>query len=110
MNSYLDARYDLVCSIIQEFFAYYDKAMTPDNDTLNAFICEQSKEIDDIISSVLQKTHEKLEEIQAICIGADSPDAIEHGQRDPLEELQCCREDLSAISNIVEELQQMLGE
>lgn len=49
---------------------------------------------------------EKLEEIQSICIGADSPDAIEHGQRDPIEELQCCREDIAAISNLVEELQQ----
>lgn len=59
-------------------------------------------------SDVLQKMHEKLEEIQAICIGADSPDAIEHGERGPLEELQCCREDLGAISNIVEQTQQML--
>lgn len=49
MNSYLDARYDLVCNIIREFFEYYDKAMTPDYDTLNAFVCEQSKEIDNII-------------------------------------------------------------
>ena len=47
---------------------------------------------------------EKLMEIQAICIGAESPDAIEHGERDPFEELQCCREDLAAISAIVEEL------
>lgn len=49
MNSYLDARYDLVCNVIQAFFEYYDKAMTPDHDTLNAFVCEYSKEIDDII-------------------------------------------------------------
>lgn len=58
----------------------------------------------------IRKLHEKLEEIQAICVGADSPDAIEHGEREPLEELQCCREDLGAISNIVEELQQLIGE
>ena len=52
----------------------------------------------------------KLEEIQAICIGADSPDAIEHGQRDPIEELQCCREDIAAISNLVEQLTIILGD
>lgn len=46
----------------------------------------------------------KLEEIQAICIGADSPDAIDNGQRDPINELQNCREDIGAISNIVEEI------
>lgn len=57
-----------------------------------------------------QKILEKLEEIQAICVGADSPDAIQHGEDDPLEELQCCREDLGAISNIVEQIQQMIGE
>lgn len=54
----------------------------------------------------MNKITEKLEEIQAICIGADSPDAIEHGERDPIEELQCCREDLSAISNIIERIQE----
>lgn len=46
----------------------------------------------------------KLEEIQAICIGADSPDAISNGQRDPINELQNCREDIGAISNIVEQI------
>lgn len=51
---------------------------------------------------------EKLEEIQAICIGADSPDAIDNGQRDPINELQNCREDISAISNIVELITQGL--
>jgi hypothetical protein len=45
-----------------------------------------------------------LEEIQAICIGADSPDAISNGQRDPINELQNCREDIGAISNIVEQI------
>lgn len=49
MNSYLDARYDLICNIIQEFFEYYDKASTPDTDELNEFVCEYSKEIDGII-------------------------------------------------------------
>ena len=51
---------------------------------------------------------EALEEIQSICIGADSPDAQEHGERDPIEELQCCREDISAISNITERLLQII--
>lgn len=47
-----------------------------------------------------------LEEIQAICIGADSPDALTNGEKDPIAELQCCREDISAISNIVERIQE----
>jgi hypothetical protein len=51
---------------------------------------------------------EKLEEIQAICIGADSPDAIEHGERDPIEELKCCREDIGAISKLTEEIQELI--
>lgn len=55
----------------------------------------------------MNKIDELLEEIQAICIGADSPDAIEHGERGPIEELQCCREDISAISNIIEEIQEI---
>ena len=54
----------------------------------------------------MDRITELLEEIQAICIGADSPDAIERGKRDPIEELQYCREDLSAISNIVERIQE----
>lgn len=49
MNSYLDARYDLVCNIIQEFFKYYDNELYLSGDLLNAFVCEYSKEIDDII-------------------------------------------------------------
>lgn len=54
----------------------------------------------------MNKITEKLEEIQAICIGADSPDALKNGEKDPIAELQCCREDLSAISNIVERIQE----
>lgn len=50
------------------------------------------------------KQTEMLEEIQSICIGADSPDAIENGKRNPADELQKCREDISAISNITESL------
>lgn len=40
---------------------------------------------------------ELLDEIQAICIGADSPDAIEHGGKDPIEELQYCRTNTRTI-------------
>lgn len=47
---------------------------------------------------------ELLHEIQAICIGADSPDAIENGKRDPVDELQNCRVDLAAISVNVEKI------
>lgn len=71
-------------------------------------------ELDDLVDELYrrdqerQEMFEKLEEIQAICIGADSPDAIDHGERDPFEELQCCREDLAAISNIVEEAQKLI--
>lgn len=55
-----------------------------------------------------EESSKKLEEIQAICIGADSPDAIEHGERDPIEELQCCREDIAAISKLTEEIQELI--
>lgn len=64
----------------------------------------------DIEVGIPRKMYELLGEIQSICIGADSPDALEHGERDPIEELQCCREDISAISNITEQLQLMIGE
>lgn len=62
------------------------------------------------MENLTRKQIEQLEEIQAICIGADSPDAIEHGIRDPIEELQCCREDISAISNIVEQILEGKGD
>lgn len=64
----------------------------------------------DVDVDIPRKMYELLGEIQSICIGADSPDALEHGERDPIEELQCCREDISAISNITEQLQLMIGE
>lgn len=57
-----------------------------------------------------QKILELLEEIQSICIGADSPDANTLGEQDPVKELQNCRADISAISNITEQLQLMIGE
>lgn len=64
----------------------------------------------DIEVDLPHKLYEKLEEIQAICIGADSPDAQDHAERDPIEELHCCQQDIGAISNITEEIQQMIGE
>lgn len=106
---YLDKRYDLICCVIQEFFDWYDKACTPDNDTINAFICERSKEVDNFLQ-IYEETgkevdiEEALEEIQAICIGADSPDANWNAEHDPIDELFNCQQDLGAISNIVEEI------
>lgn len=47
---------------------------------------------------------EMLDEIQSICIGADSPDAIENGKNNPADELEKCRQDLSAISDNVEKI------
>lgn len=47
---------------------------------------------------------ELLKEIEAICIGADSPDAIENARLDPLDELSRCQSDLMAISIIVEKI------
>lgn len=64
----------------------------------------------DVDVAIPRKMYELLGEIQSICVSADSPDALEHGERDPIEELQCCREDISAISNITEQLQLMIGE
>jgi hypothetical protein len=56
----------------------------------------------------MDKIIEKLEEIQAICIGADSPDALNNGEKDPIAELQCCREDIAAISKLTEEIQELI--
>ena len=64
----------------------------------------------DIEVDIPRKLYEKLEEIQSICIGADSPDANTLGDQDPAKELQNYRADLSAISNITEQLQLMIGE
>lgn len=72
---------------------------------------EQYEKLDKAIGKFqnwYKESSEKLEEIQAICIGADSPDAIEHGERDPIEELQCCREDIAAISKLTEEIQELI--
>lgn len=64
----------------------------------------------DVDVDIPRKLYELLGEIQSICIGADSPDANTLGNQDPAKELQNCRADLSAISNIVEQLQLMIGE
>ena len=64
----------------------------------------------DVDVDIPRKMYELLGEIQSICIGADSPDANTLGDQDPAKELQNCRADLSAISNITEQLQLMIGE
>lgn len=64
----------------------------------------------DIDVKIPRKMYELMGEIQSICIGADSPDANTLGEQDPAKELQNCRADLSAISNITEQLQLMIGE
>lgn len=69
-----------------------------------------AKHIESKLAEKNRQLFEQLEEIQSICIGADSPDAHEHAERDPFEELQCCQQDLGAISDIVEKIQQTLGE
>lgn len=56
-----------------------------------------------------RKIIEMLEEIQAICVGADSPDANTLGEQNPEKELQNCRADLSAISNITEKILTTIG-
>lgn len=64
----------------------------------------------DVDVDIPSKMYELLGEIQSICIGADSPDANTLGDQDPAKELQNCRADISAISNITEQLQLMIGE
>lgn len=51
-----------------------------------------------------QKTIELLMEIQGICIGAESPDALELERVDPMKELHNCKVDLRAISRIVDKI------
>lgn len=79
------------------------------DDNLEPCECEMERDkLDKAIgrfANWYEKSCEQLEEIQSICIGADSPDAHEHAERDPIEELQCCQQDIGAISNIVEEIQ-----
>lgn len=58
----------------------------------------------------MNKVQELLEEIQAICIGADSPDAIKNGEENPKDELQKCRQDISRISDIIEEIEELTQE
>lgn len=56
------------------------------------------------------KITESLEEIQSICIGADSPDVLAKGLVNPREELDNLRKDVATISNIVEKLQGLFEE
>ena len=51
-----------------------------------------------------QETIELLLEIQGICIGAESPDAVELERVDPMKELHNCKVDLRAISRIVDKI------
>ena len=58
----------------------------------------------------MDKVTEIIEEIKSICIGADSPDAQINGLKNPKDELYNCRKDLSAISDLIEELELCLEE
>ena len=51
---------------------------------------------------------EIIEEIKGICVSADSPDAQVNGLKNPKDELYNCRKDLSAISDLIEELERCL--
>lgn len=57
---------------------------------------------------VLRKVYDLLDEIEAICIGADSPDAIKLGEVDAAEETNNLRDDISAISTKVMEIKYLL--
>lgn len=52
---------------------------------------------------------ELLCEIESICVGADSPDAIANGKNNPIDELENCRSDLKTISKITEELKDIVS-
>lgn len=51
-----------------------------------------------------QEIIELLLEIQGICIGAESPDALELERVNPMQELHNCKVDLRAISRIVDKI------
>jgi hypothetical protein len=71
---------------------------------------EQYEKLDKAIGKFqnwYEECSKKLEEIQAICIGADSPDALNNGTKDPIAELQYCKEDIAAISKLTEEIQEL---
>ena len=53
---------------------------------------------------------ELLEEIKSICVGADSPDALENGKKNPKDELAKCRKDISTISDLAEQIENLLEE
>ena len=70
--------------------------------------CAMKKKADAPDEEVLSYINDLLEEIQAICVGTDSPDAIKNGEENPKDELMKCRQDISAISDIVEKIQAKL--
>ena len=53
---------------------------------------------------------ELLEEIKSICVGADSPDAMINGLNNPEDELDNCRKDLSRISDLIEQIENLFRE
>jgi len=57
-----------------------------------------------------EKIQEHIEEIKSICIGADSPDAMLNGLLHPNDELDKCREDISKISDLIEQIESLLEE
>lgn len=76
--------------------ALYDDVR--DDDTRFENIEKAYLRIEELCHSIISK----LDEVQAICIGADSPDAVARSEQEPLKELAYCKQDLSAISNIIE--------
>lgn len=64
---YLDARYQFVCRLLKLFYNYYSDTgiiseTEVNGDILNDFLCEYSKEIDDIIIDFEQQCDELKEE------------------------------------------------
>ena len=56
--------------------------MKPSNEKLAKIVGKEiGKKAEEIDGEVLSYIDDLLEEIQAICIGADSPDAIKNGER-----------------------------
>lgn len=96
-----DKLYNYIYDAMNWALEYIDKVYTDDNGR------EQYDKLDKAIGMFenwYTDITEKLEEIQAICIGADSPDAIENGKRDPADELEKCRVDMAVISVNVEKI------
>lgn len=85
--------------------------MKPSNEKLAKIVGKEiGKKAEEIDGEILSYIDDLLEEIRAICVGADSPDAIKNGEENPKDELMNCRKDISAISDIVEKIQAKLWE